>query len=111
MREPTSKRRTKKPSKKPLDDDNRSVVSLNVLDVQTVAQTYKLTDAQCRTYDAFANLLAEFDTTMMLDMLEDVLHDAQHRTRLQDYLGVNTVTTAQLTSSLASTGMTSNSSN
>ncbi|ETV99990.1 hypothetical protein H310_07439 [Aphanomyces invadans] len=75
-----------------------STVSLNVLDLQTVAQTYKFTDAQCRVYDAFAKLLEQFDTTIMLDILEDVLHDAQHRTRLHNYLGVNPE--AQMVSSI-----------
>ncbi len=37
-------------------------------------------------------MLAQFDTTVMLDILEDVLHDAQLGTKLEDYYGItNTV--------------------
>ncbi|KAF0690516.1 Aste57867_18106 [Aphanomyces stellatus] len=88
-------KKTKKKSRGSDDECNQvhakvKPVSLNIRDVQTLAQTYKLNEAQCRVYDAFSQLLSQFDTTIMLDILEDVLHDAQQKTLLEDYLGVGT---------------------
>ena len=48
-----------------------------------------MTETQVKLYDDFVAFLSQFDTTIKLNILEDVLHDAQQRTSLQHYFGTS----------------------
>lgn len=47
--------------------------------------SYKLNKEQEQVYTKFTSLLAEFDSYIMVSILEDALRDAKKKTMLSDY--------------------------
>jgi hypothetical protein len=67
----------------------RADASISAILPHPDAPSYALDGPQRAAYDAFTDVLAQFDTFAMLDMLEDALHDAQGKTGLADYFGAD----------------------
>lgn len=64
-----------------------TTVKLTEAEARLLEGRYQMTPEQSEVYNAFTELLADFDVFEMVQILEDALKDAQKQTLLDDYYG------------------------